>query len=163
MRSKNHIDVSGLNITATHINGLYVNREGRIFGLEETGYYEIFPYLNKPTGNWRIKQGYYRFRFEKKMYQVHNVLARTYVPGYKQGLVVDHINGDSTDNRIENLQWITRGQNVAKFWETKTEEEKEAYRKKYSESVKNGHALGHYKEHYRKLSENKKRGRNGQF
>lgn len=163
MRSKDNIDVSGLNITETYIKGLYVNREGRLFGLEETGYYEIFPYLNLPTGDWKVKYGYYRFRFNRKMYQLHVILARTYVPGYKEGLVVNHIDGDSRNNKIENLEWITRGQNVAKYWESLSEEERLAYRQKFSESVKNGHALGHYDEHMKKLSEINKRGRDGQF
>ncbi|MDF7639944.1 HNH endonuclease signature motif containing protein [Lactobacillus sp. ESL0791] len=35
-------------------------------------------------------------------------------PGTNEKLEVDHINGNRTDNRVENLQWLTISQNRAK-------------------------------------------------
>ena len=42
----------------------------------------------------------------RKNVKVHRLVAETFL-GYSSGLQVDHINGDRTDNRIENLQWVT--------------------------------------------------------
>ena len=48
-----------------------------------------------------------------KYYLWHRVVALAYVPGYFAGAEVNHINGVKTDNRPGNLEWVTRGQNVA--------------------------------------------------
>ena len=42
-----------------------------------------------------------------KHIEVHRLVALHFVPGYKEGLVVNHINEVKTDNRAENLEWCT--------------------------------------------------------
>ena len=42
---------------------------------------------------------------------VHRLIARAWCRGYKPGLQVNHKNGDRTDNRACNLQWVTARQN----------------------------------------------------
>lgn len=43
--------------------------------------------------------------------RVHRLVAKAFVEGHKDGLVVNHINGVKDDNRIENLEWVTVGEN----------------------------------------------------
>jgi len=98
------------------ITGLYACPNGTLYGTDINGIYVITPYLNKcSTKHNHNKHGYYRFHYQKKIFRVHNVLARAFVPGYKDGLVVDHINGNSTDNRLENLQWLSISDNTKKY------------------------------------------------
>lgn len=47
-----------------------------------------------------------------KHYEVHRLVALHFVPGYKEGLVVNHINEIKTDNRSENLEWCTYQYNL---------------------------------------------------
>lgn len=47
-----------------------------------------------------------------KHYEVHRLVALHFVPGYKEGLVVNHINEIKTDNRAENLEWCTYQYNL---------------------------------------------------
>lgn len=47
-----------------------------------------------------------------KHYEVHRLVALHFVPGYKQGLVVNHKNEVKTDNRAENLEWCTYQYNL---------------------------------------------------
>ena len=43
---------------------------------------------------------------------VHRLVAEAFVPGYKDGLVVNHKNEIKTDNRADNLEWVTHKQNA---------------------------------------------------
>lgn len=50
---------------------------------------------------------------KQKSYQIHQLVLRTYIgepPSLKHE--TDHINGIRTDNRLENLAWVTRQQNL---------------------------------------------------
>lgn len=47
----------------------------------------------------------------RKTTYVHILVAKAFVDGYADGLEVNHINGDKTDNRAENLEWVTHGEN----------------------------------------------------
>jgi hypothetical protein len=53
-----------------------------------------------------------RIRINRVLYYAHR-LAWLYVHGVWPTGVVDHINGDRNDNRIENLRDCTQGQNLA--------------------------------------------------
>ncbi len=67
------------------------------------------------------KQGYKRIELSKeginKKYNVHRLVAEAFVPKlqkenyYDRYLEVNHINGIKTDNRAENLEWVTRSEN----------------------------------------------------
>ena len=70
-------------------------------------------------------RGYYQVRLCKDgkstPYLVHRLVAQTFisVPKHLQHisvekLTVDHISGDKSNNSIQNLQWLTRGDNLRK-------------------------------------------------
>ena len=66
--------------------------------------------LNKGRGYYRVSlsDGHRNYTH----YEVHRLVALHFVPGYKEGLVVNHKNEIKTDNRSENLEWCTQGYNL---------------------------------------------------
>lgn len=48
---------------------------------------------------------------------VHMLVAEAFIPGYEPGLDVDHKNGKKWDNRVENLHYMTRSDNVKRAFE----------------------------------------------
>ena len=47
-----------------------------------------------------------------KTFLVSRLVAMTWVDGYMDGLTVNHKNGDPLDNRAENLEWLSHGDNI---------------------------------------------------
>jgi hypothetical protein len=68
------------------------------------------PSLNKRSGYLRVSlsDGHRNY----KHIEMQRLVALHFVPGYKKGLVVNHINEIKTDNRAENLEWCTYQYNL---------------------------------------------------
>ena len=49
---------------------------------------------------------------------VHRMVAETWLDNPNNYEEVNHINGDKTDNRVENLEWVTHSQNVSHAYRT---------------------------------------------
>ena len=50
----------------------------------------------------------------EKEFVLHRLVAETFIGPLKKGFVTDHKNGDKTDSRASNLQYITSRQNTLK-------------------------------------------------
>jgi len=69
--------------------------------------------MDKPVG-CRRGAGYLHFGFKGKTYDVHKVIWEMHYGPVTPGMEIDHRNNIRHDNRIENLQELTNGDNSKK-------------------------------------------------
>lgn len=91
----------------THIEGISVSSLGRV-RRDVNG--RIFKnQVNKDTGYNYVDLRWYR---GGKMSKVARLVAVAFIPNPENKSDVDHINTIRTDDRLENLRWCTRSENM---------------------------------------------------
>lgn len=79
-------------------------------------------YHIQKNGRKRFKKGrwlkvnkyhkYPRISMNSKTSYVHRIIAETFLGKPQKNLEINHIDGDKTNNRVENLEWITHQENM---------------------------------------------------
>ena len=87
-------------------NDYSITKDGQVFSHKTnrfkkqfvfpTGYVGISLYINKISKN----------------YYIHRLVAETYLTNIESKYQVNHINGIKSDNRVENLEWVTSKENM---------------------------------------------------
>ena len=100
--------------------------------------------LGRVKCNGKIVEPYIRNRYlYNGSFYIHRAVAELFIPNPENKPCVDHINTDCSDNRVENLRWVTQKENC-----------NNPLSRKHNSESKRGMVLT--ADHKRKISEVKK-------
>lgn len=72
-------------------------------------------YPGKPLLKETTLDGYQRIvlmkKAVKKRFMCHRLVAQEFIPNPEDKPFINHINGNKSDNRVENLEWCTQSEN----------------------------------------------------
>lgn len=88
----------------------------KVIGFENYSVSSLGRIRNDKSGTIRKLQtytkGYFSVRLDGKNLLVHRLVAIAFLDNPERKTVVDHLNGDRKDNRVENLRWVTTAENL---------------------------------------------------
>ena len=86
-----------------------ISDDGQVFNMDTRS-------LLKPCKQYVQGRYYVKLKdgnSKRKNYFIHRLVAEAFIPNPHGLETVNHINEDKTDNRVENLEWMTRKDNLA--------------------------------------------------
>lgn len=86
----------------------FVNKQGDVFSTKRGGIKKLKPVTTK----WGYLQVSICNNNKIKQMSVHRLVAETFIPNPENKCDVNHKNGLKTDNRVENLEWMTHQENI---------------------------------------------------
>ncbi len=107
----------------------------------------------KPQKASQSAKGYYQVRLFSKQYKkgklqyIHRLIYETFIGDIPEGHEIDHIDGDTTNNEISNLQIIKPRDNKLKYYKGKDihwREHRDEFIKKYEELGTMEKVANHY-------------------
>lgn len=98
--------------------GLYqVSNLGKVKSLDRTiitrkGYIQFFKGKMLDYSKRKNNCGYYRVSLSGKEYLVHQLVAKTFILNPYEKSDVNHLDGNKSNNNVENLEWCTHIENM---------------------------------------------------
>lgn len=66
------------------------------------------------AGYLRVHIGHH---YNRRTWNVHRLIAITFIPNPLNKKEVNHIDGDTTNNKVDNLEWVTPSENIKHSFE----------------------------------------------
>jgi hypothetical protein len=85
-----------------NIEGYEITKDGRVWSKKKNDFIAT-----------SVTNGYRTANIRKKTYTLSRLVAETFIPNPENKPLVNHINGDKLDDRVENLRWVTKKENSA--------------------------------------------------
>lgn len=98
-----------------------VSNLGRVKSLKRlaTNNHWIKEKILNESGKKKTRDGYLMVSLAGKTFRVNRLVAETFIPNPLNKLSVNHIDGDKTNNRVDNLEWVTLSENMRHAYKNK--------------------------------------------
>lgn len=90
-----------------NVSGYEVSSEGRLKNSKGTMFF-----------GHKDDNGYIRVSVNEKLYRMHTLVARAFIPNPDNKPHVNHKDGVRDNNKLENLEWVTRSENMQHAYDT---------------------------------------------
>ena len=90
-------------------NEYIIYENGDVFSIKRNIFRK--PYNSHAGRGYLVIDLYHGNNRDKKV-SIHRLIAEHFIPNPLNKKEVNHINGDTFDNRIENLEWVTHQENI---------------------------------------------------
>lgn len=88
----------------------YVDRFGNVYTIKPN------EELRKLAINGTANRGYKAFMVNHKLYYVHRVVYEAFIGEIPEGLIIDHIDENKSNNHLTNLQVLSHSENLRKHY-----------------------------------------------
>ena len=97
-----HITISGKRYYAIpRCDGYFISRDGRVYSRKS----------NRELAAHDNGYGYFQVTIDERKYYVHRLVWETFRGPIAPGMTINHINHDSSDNRLTNLELVSQREN----------------------------------------------------
>ena len=107
-------------IKINELDGYEISNMGRLRSVDriiERGNQKV-KYKGKIRKLFNDGNGYLIVRIKNRTLKIHRVVAKYFIQNPNDKKCVNHINGIKTDNRAENLEWVTSSENNKHAFDT---------------------------------------------
>lgn len=94
-----------------------VSEEGRIFRIRKHKKVELFGGISSSGRGYKILSVWDNKLKKGNSIPFHRIVAKSFIPNPENKKEVNHIDGNTMNNHVSNLEWVTRAENIQHAWD----------------------------------------------
>lgn len=89
-----------------------IQKDGKIFSMSKNVYLKAFKSKQGNSGKYRYQVTLVDNNGTQQQHRVHRIVAQAFIPNPENKGEINHIDGDPSNNNVNNLEWSTKQENM---------------------------------------------------